>query len=1187
MPIKPKLLSHRMQNYGTELFNSSVNFALAILGRRRSDHTLSGSPANMPLTSGRDALPEARRGEREAAQQRLIKRAKMMDNLHEAVIVVDAEDVVTFWGRGAEALYRRSGEEALGRKAADLGHALNDDDGETRRTRALEEGIWRGELHQELSNGSTIWVDSMIVAVRLGTDPVHAFLQIDRAIEERKLAEKAHKLLSQRLDVLQRIDRAIRRAQSPDSIGQFVVQSLLELVQCQAVLFYNVDLEENSAYLVTTAAVDALPKNDRLTAFRLAGTPWLESLKLGEICVESIPRFWDMTAHSPDNVNERILVDIPMLAEEKLVGLLRLVDVSDDVLSGETLEISQEIADSFSNSLYQFRLTNRLRLSAGELQKRFEELQRVQEEECHHRYLAEALGEIAISLGSTLNRDELLELLFARLGQYVRCESAAIVLGTSAVPEHLFEYLYTDQDSESPAQVRPMPIRAWLPLESEVIRARHPMVVEGSDVDKRGCPVPAGMSIRSCCTVPLLVHDSVIGVLTIMHSRSDFFDASDIRFVGALAAQASVAIENARYYEESKRQNEELATLYDASVAISGLLDFKELLSTIYRHISMLTDIDGFSLLRFCAETNDIEILHMVENGLERREIAGTRMAVNESGFAARVIRENRSLLVNDTSTEAMVNAHGQAQSWLGIPLIARNSQVALLTLQANQPNRFDSDLLRVVEGLGRQFALAIDNAMLYQRARREIEVRTRAQDTLNEERAMLAQRVEERTRALQRQYRWQAALAALEPSITRPHELQNILQQMVDVVVETVPADRGAWIVVPQQSPDSSSGPENSFDIAALAAKESEPHCSVIAARTSATATELLQSHNELLISDSSSDADTTKIWLRSLHVGALAAIPIVWQDSGKGVLFVTRADDKTWSAEQLDFLRALANRAAVALTNIELYAAQESANLEIARVSHLKDEFMAGMSHELRTPLNAVLGLSEALLEPIYGELNERQRRALTHIEQSGRHLLELINDILDFSKYEAGRLLLDSTRILLSELCEESVQLVMPVVVQKNISLRISVADEPAFVEADYRRLKQVLANLLSNAVKFTPEGGTVGLETRSTGASHFELSVWDTGIGIANDEIERLFEPFVQLESNLARRYNGTGLGLALVKRMVELHGGEVQVESMVGEGSRFTVRLPVRLGERSGVNDPESSDKLLLNLDPEQ
>ncbi|HEY9620783.1 MAG TPA: response regulator [Crinalium sp.] len=245
--------------------------------------------------------------------------------------------------------------------------------------------------------------------------------------------------------------------------------------------------------------------------------------------------------------------------------------------------------------------------------------------------------------------------------------------------------------------------------------------------------------------------------------------------------------------------------------------------------------------------------------------------------------------------------------------------------------------------------------------------------------------------------------------------------------------------------------------------------------------------------------------------------------------------------------------------------------ANAELARATRLKDEFLAGMSHELRTPLNAILGLSEALLEEVYGSLTAKQRQSLGTIEGSGKHLLELINDILDLSKVESGKLELQLTSASVPLLCEASMSFVKQEAQRKNINLQCQIEDGLTEIEIDERRIRQVLINLLSNAVKFTPVGGSVQLQVDVDAfAEMVQFSVIDTGIGIAPENIDKLFRPFVQLDSSLSRRYSGTGLGLALAKRITELHEGSISLDSRVGKGSRFTISLPWKPSHREST-----------------
>jgi len=224
-------------------------------------------------------------------------------------------------------------------------------------------------------------------------------------------------------------------------------------------------------------------------------------------------------------------------------------------------------------------------------------------------------------------------------------------------------------------------------------------------------------------------------------------------------------------------------------------------------------------------------------------------------------------------------------------------------------------------------------------------------------------------------------------------------------------------------------------------------------------------------------------------------------------------------------------------------------------------KSEFLASMSHELRTPLNAIIGFSEVLLDRLFGDLNAKQEEYLQDVLESGRHLLSLINDILDLSKVEAGHMELEVGRFALPEILENGLTMIRERAGRHGIALSLEVDPAIDVIEADERKVKQVVFNLLSNAVKFTPDGGKVGIRVGRNEAGVW-ITVWDTGIGITPENQERIFEEFQQVEGVYTEKREGTGLGLALAKKFVELHGGQLWVESEAGQGSRFTFTLPV-------------------------
>jgi signal transduction histidine kinase len=292
-----------------------------------------------------------------------------------------------------------------------------------------------------------------------------------------------------------------------------------------------------------------------------------------------------------------------------------------------------------------------------------------------------------------------------------------------------------------------------------------------------------------------------------------------------------------------------------------------------------------------------------------------------------------------------------------------------------------------------------------------------------------------------------------------------------------------------------------------------------------------------------------------------SLLAVPLLLEQRIMGGLVVWRRESGPFDPDMVNLLQTFASQSALAIQNARLFReiADKSRQLEVA--SQHKSEFLANMSHELRTPLNAIIGFSEVLTQRMFGELNDKQDEYLKDIYESGRHLLSLINDILDLSKIEAGRMELELTDFDLPTAIDSALTLVRERATRRGLTLQKTLDARVGQVQADERKVRQVVLNLLSNAIKFTPEGGRIEVRAVPVDGS-VEVSVTDTGVGIAPEDQEAVFEEFRQVGASAAKQ-EGTGLGLALCRKFVELHGGTIWVTSAVGTGSTFTFRLPVR------------------------
>jgi signal transduction histidine kinase len=291
-----------------------------------------------------------------------------------------------------------------------------------------------------------------------------------------------------------------------------------------------------------------------------------------------------------------------------------------------------------------------------------------------------------------------------------------------------------------------------------------------------------------------------------------------------------------------------------------------------------------------------------------------------------------------------------------------------------------------------------------------------------------------------------------------------------------------------------------------------------------------------------------------------AILVVPMISDGEAIGSITTSFTEPGEFTEKQIALLNSFAAQAVIAIRNARLFREIQDKSRQLEIANQHKSDFLANMSHELRTPLNAIIGFSEVLLEKMFGEVNEKQLDYLQDIHSSGKHLLSLINDILDLSKIEAGRMDLDIAEFDLRSALQNAMTLVKERAQRHGIELSLEADEAIGAFRADERKFKQIMLNLLSNAVKFTPEGGRIGVRARPVGNA-VEIAITDTGVGIAPEDQKMVFDEFKQVGRDYTKKAEGTGLGLALTKRFIELHGGSIRLESAPGKGSTFTFTIP--------------------------
>jgi signal transduction histidine kinase len=424
-----------------------------------------------------------------------------------------------------------------------------------------------------------------------------------------------------------------------------------------------------------------------------------------------------------------------------------------------------------------------------------------------------------------------------------------------------------------------------------------------------------------------------------------------------------------------------------------------------------------------------------------------------------------------------------------------------------------------------------------------------------------LFEEVQARTRELTRSVAELRTLSEVSQAVNSTLELRTVLQSIAAHAVTLAEADAGAFCAWDEEVQTFHIAATHELDEAVVQTLMQRP----VRLGEAAVGRAGLE-RRAVQIPDIDREPDYTLYdVIRRPGYRALLAVPLLRDEILVGGLVLCRKTPGPFAAETIELVQTLANQSVLAIENAELFDQIEQKSRELEAASRHKSEFLANMSHELRTPLNAVLGYAELIQDGIYGEVPQKMQDVLERIQQNGRHLLGLINDVLDLSKIEAGQLTLSPVDYSLRELVLDVVSATEALAAEKRLALEVDVPPDLPHGRGDERRLTQVLMNLVSNAIKFT-EAGSVSIRAKVQDGSFF-VAVSDTGVGIAPEDRERIFEEFQQVDTSSTRKKGGTGLGLAIAKRIVELHGGRIWVDSIPGQGSTFAFTLPLQVSER--------------------
>ena len=654
---------------------------------------------------------------------------------------------------------------------------------------------------------------------------------------------------------------------------------------------------------------------------------------------------------------------------------------------------------------------------------------------------------------------------------------------------------------------------------------------------------------RSVLSMPMLRGGDPVGVIVVSRAQPGPFSTAEVELLHTFADQAVIAIENVRLFTELEARNRDLTEALDQQTATGEILhvisrsqtDVQPVFDTIVRSAVRLCNGLFCSLLQVDGELvyNVAQHNYTPEALEEVHRIYPTRPT--RALPSGRAILERAVVHIPDVEVDPEFHNGGlsRAIGWrsgLFVPMLRAGAAIGAIAVTRAERGPFSDTEIELLKTFADQAVIAVENVRLF----KELEART----------AELTRSVGELT-----------ALGEVSHALSSTLDLDTVLTTVVNRAVELAGADGGSIFEYDENAEEFQPRVSTEVEDVVVATQRTPLRKGEGAVGRIAVTREAVQIPDIAI--EGAYESRARGALLRSGR-HALLAVPLLSEQHIIGGLVISRNAAGAFPAEVVALLQTFATQSALAIQNARLFheIADKSRQLEAA--SRHKSEFLANMSHELRTPLNAIIGFSEVLAQGMFGDINEKQTEYLHDILESGRHLLSLINDILDLSKIEAGRMELELTDFNVPQAIQNALTLVRERALRRGIALQHVIDDRVADIRADERKVKQILLNLLSNAIKFTPEGGRIDVRAAPAGGL-LEVSVSDSGVGIAPADQEAVFEEFRQV-GTADKKAEGTGLGLALSRKFIELHGGQIRVTSQVGIGSTFTFTLPLR-GDR--------------------
>ena len=825
----------------------------------------------------------------------------------------------------------------------------------------------------------------------------------------------------------------------------------------------------------------------------------------------------------------RSFINAPLKRGDLITGYISVQNIEHENAFDEgDLRLLTTLASSLSVALENARL--------------FEETQRLLAETEQRATELAVINSVQGGLATQLDMEAMIDLVGDKLVDIFNAQVVTINRLDHQQRRNEYAYLYEDGKRHV---IEPV---AFLPLIEELIRNGAPMFLNSGleELRRRGViSTVSGKPTQSMLLAPLKRGDLVIGYISIQDVEREYvFSETDLRLLTTLAGSMSVAMENARLFDETQnllaqteQRNAELALIKSVQDGLAAQLDSEAIYNLVGDKIAEIFDTQSVAITTIDYDAKLINGVYSIENGKRYQ-----KRSYPFGPGSLRLIREKKPMHLNSREEllrvfpdweDESIKGKAVTQSMLVVPLIIGGSVFGAIDLQDKRPNIFKESDLRLLTTLANSMTISLENARLFEET--------------------------------QRHAREMSALTEVGSDISATLDLSDVLKRIAEHALDLLDVSDSA-LFLPDESGETMKGFVALGSIA-------EQVMAITVQPGSGILGHMWRNREAEVINDAVSDPRAETIAGTVTQADErMMATPLLSGDDVVGMMAVWRRGEP-FDEDDLRFLNGLSRQAAIAIQNARLYSDAAAARAEAERANEAKSTFLANMSHELRTPLNAIIGFTRIVQRKAKGQLPEKQVDNLGKVLSSGEHLLNLINTILDIAKIEAGRMDLTPSKFPVGPLIEATANTSQPLL-KPGVRLNKDIAAGLPLIHSDQDKLKQILLNLLSNAAKFTHKG-SITIRARSDGET-MTIDVIDTGIGISEEAMDRIFEEFQQADSSTTRQYGGTGLGLPISKHLAKLLGGDLLVESEEGVGSTFTIVIPVDI-ERAIAADQQPAE----------